>query len=175
MADALVSEEGIRPLNIFLVEDDDGDAKSAIRAFSRVKVVNPILRAQDGKEALDMLRGVDGYEKPPKPYILLIDINMPRMDGIELVTEIRKDEDLKNSIIFILTTSKSAEDILRAYNLNVAGVYCKGNCGTGLFKSGEHDRYLLAARGAARIGAHKCHHNSFQFWLLTTIWATANK
>ncbi len=101
----------------------------SIRAFSRVKVVNPILRAQDGKEALDMLRGVDGYEKPPKPYILLIDINMPRMDGIELVTEIRKDEDLKNSIIFILTTSKSAEDILRAYNLNVAGYIVKETAG----------------------------------------------
>ncbi|MBI3418790.1 MAG: response regulator [Proteobacteria bacterium] len=118
-----------KPLNILLVEDDDGDAKAVQRAFQKVKIANPILRAVDGMEALDMLKGVNGKTKPPSPYMLLVDLNMPRMNGIQLVKALREDEDLRHSIAFILTTSKREEDKIAAYNLNVAGYIVKATAG----------------------------------------------
>ena len=97
-------------LNLILVEDDDGDAKAVVRAFKKEKVLNPITRAKDGIEALELLRGENGQTKPKKPYALLIDINMPRMNGIDLIKEIRVDKNLNQSVIFMLTTSKREED-----------------------------------------------------------------
>jgi CheY-like chemotaxis protein len=118
-----------KPLSILLVEDDDGDAKAVQRAFLKAKIVNPILRAVDGVEALDILKGANGKSKPPAPYLLLVDLNMPRMNGIQLVQAIRKDEALRPSIIFILTTSKREEDMVAAYDLNVAGYIVKETAG----------------------------------------------
>jgi CheY-like chemotaxis protein len=123
-----------QPLNIFLVEDDDGDAKAVIRAFEKAKVANPIVRAHDGKEALEALRGENGHSKPPSPYILLLDLNMPRMDGIQFLQEIRQDPELKKSVVFILTTSKSDRDKAEAYNLNVAGYIVKETAGQDFLK-----------------------------------------
>ncbi|MFW8635332.1 response regulator [Cribrihabitans pelagius] len=117
------------PLNILLVEDDDGDAKAVQRAFRSVRLANTIVRTVDGIEALELLRGQDPERKMPVPYILLVDINMPRMNGIELVQELRNDPDLKQSIIFILTTSKMEEDKAAAYNLNVTGYIVKETAG----------------------------------------------
>lgn len=116
-----------RPLNILLVEDDDGDAKALQRAFQKAKIANTIVRAVDGVEALDMLKGANGKMKPPSPHILLVDLNMPRMNGIQLVQALRKDEDLRRSIVFILTTSKREEDKAAAYDLNVAGYIAKAS------------------------------------------------
>lgn len=116
-------------VNILLVEDDDGDAKAVRRAFSKAKIANPILRAVDGIEALEMLRGENGREKLPKPNILLVDLNMPRMNGFQLVKALRADPELKRSIVFLLTTSKSEEDKAAAYDLNVAGYIIKQNAG----------------------------------------------
>lgn len=116
-------------VNILLVEDDDGDAKAVRRAFSKAKIANPILRAIDGIEALEMLRGENGREKLPKPNILLVDLNMPRMNGFQLVKALRADPELKRSIVFLLTTSKSEEDKAAAYDLNVAGYIIKQNAG----------------------------------------------
>src|SRR5258708_1754342 len=118
-----------RPLNILLVEDDDGDAKAVQRAFQKAKIANPILRAVDGMEALDMLRGANGKAKPPAPYMLLVDLNMPRMNGIQLVKALREDEALRHSVAFILTTSKREEDKIAAYDLNVAGYIVKATAG----------------------------------------------
>ncbi len=84
---------GSKPLNILLVEDDDGDAKAVNRAFQKAKIANLMLRAVDGMEALDMLRGTNGKEKIAAPYILLVDVNMPRMSGIQLIHAIREDDD----------------------------------------------------------------------------------
>ena len=118
-----------RPLSILLVDDDDGDAQAVKRAFSKAKIANPILRAVDGMDALDILRGANGKSKPPSPYILLVDLNMPRMNGIQLVQEIRADECLRHCIVFVLTTSKREEDMMAAYDLNVAGYVVKETAG----------------------------------------------
>jgi CheY-like chemotaxis protein len=121
---------GGTPLSILLVEDDDGDAKAVQRAFRTAKIANPIHRAVDGIEALDILKGANGRQKPTSPYLLLVDLNMPRMNGIQLVQALRQDEDLRHSIAFILTTSKRDEDKAAAYDLNVAGYIVKATAGT---------------------------------------------
>ena len=123
MTDPVTPSE--RPLNIFLIDDDDMDAKALERAFRKGKIGNSIVRAVDGIEALEMLKGLNGKTKPPYPRILLIDLNMPRMNGIELVQALREDEELRGSIVFILTTSKRDEDKTAAYDLHVAGYIAK--------------------------------------------------
>ena len=79
------------PIGILLVDDDDGDVKAVQRAFTKVRIVNPIERAIDGIDALEMLRGTNGRSKINDPYLLLVDLNMPRMNGVELVREMRAD------------------------------------------------------------------------------------
>ncbi len=118
-----------RPLTILLVEDDDGDVQAVRRAFQKAKIANEILRAVDGIEALDILNGANGKSKPPPPFVLLVDINMPRMNGIELIRAMRQDKDLRPCTVFILTTSKRDEDVIAAYDLNVAGYIVKESAG----------------------------------------------
>ncbi|NIZ10344.1 response regulator [Pseudooceanicola sp. HF7] len=115
-------------LNIILVEDDDGDAKAIRRAFDKARIANPILRVTDGLEALALLRGQQG--QPPNSYILLLDLNMPRMGGLEFLAELRADPDLHNSIVFITTTSNDDRDKAEAYAHNVAGYILKSKAGT---------------------------------------------
>jgi CheY-like chemotaxis protein len=119
------------PLNILLVEDDEGDAKAIQRAFRKKTNANPILRAVDGLEALEILQGSNGA-KAPSPRIMLVDLNMPRMDGLQFIRAIRGDRNLRHSIVFILTTSKREEDKLAAYDLNVAGYIIKATAGEDL-------------------------------------------
>jgi CheY-like chemotaxis protein len=114
-----------RVINILLVEDDDGDAKALARAFKKARIANNIVRALDGVDALEILNGVNGKVPPPSPCILLVDLNMPRMDGIELIRTLRSEEQWKRSVIFVLTTSKRDEDKQAAYDLNVAGYISK--------------------------------------------------
>jgi CheY-like chemotaxis protein len=117
------------PVTIVLVEDDDGDAKAVQRAFKKAKIANPIRRAIDGMDALALLRGTEGQSRLPPPYVLLVDLNMPRMSGIQLVEQIRQDPDLRRAIVFILTTSKCDDDKAAAYDLNVAGYIVKEKAG----------------------------------------------
>lgn len=124
-----MTNEPSKPVNILMVEDDDVDAQGLDRAFKRAKIANPLQRAHDGLEALAMLRGEDGHQKIPHPYLLLVDINMPRMGGIEFIAELRKDPALQPSIVFVLTTSKHDEDMTAAYNFNIAGYIVKENAG----------------------------------------------
>jgi CheY-like chemotaxis protein len=109
------------------VEDDDICLMMLNRAFKKAKITNPISVAHDGIEALESLRGTNGRPRLPRPFIILLDLNMPRMDGIELLRELRKDEDLKKSIVFILTTSDADEDKVKAYDLGAAGYILKSN------------------------------------------------
>jgi CheY-like chemotaxis protein len=118
-----------KPINIVLVEDDDIDAEAVRRAFQRSKIANPIVRAVDGLDALEMLTGKDPKTKLLPPYLLLVDLNMPRMNGIQLVQALRADANLRHSIVFMLTTSKREEDKIAAYDLNVAGYILKASVG----------------------------------------------
>jgi CheY-like chemotaxis protein len=118
-----------REVTILLVDDDDGDAKMVQRAFTKAGIGNPLVRAVDGMEALEMLRGNQGRERLRPPYILLIDINMPRMNGLDFVKALRADAALKSAIAFMMTTSKHDADRYAAYELNVAGYILKQNAG----------------------------------------------
>ncbi len=116
---------------ILLVEDDDIDAEGIKRAFKRQKIANPIVRAKDGMEALSILRAEEGAKTlDSQSVIILLDINMPRMNGHEFLTEVRKDEKLKSSLIFVLTTSEAENDIYKAYEKNVAGYILKSRAGS---------------------------------------------
>jgi CheY-like chemotaxis protein len=110
-----------REVALFMVEDDDIDATALKRALHKLKLLNPIYRAKDGLEAIELLRAGD----IPSPYIILLDLNMPRMNGLEFLEELRSDPALTHAIVFVLTTSKSDEDILAAYREHVAGYLLK--------------------------------------------------
>ena len=111
-------------VSILLVEDDDIDAKAVERGFKKLKLANPIVRTKNGLEALELLRSEDTVKKP---YLILLDLNMPIMGGIEFLQHIRKDKNLKNSIIFVLTTSAADQDLVAAYNENIAGYIVKSD------------------------------------------------
>ena len=110
-----------REVTLLLVEDDDVDAINIERSFTKQRINNTIIRAHDGVEALELLR--DGTVN--LPYIILLDLQMPRMSGLEFLKEIRKDEKLQSSVIFVLTTSDDETDILKSYRNNIAGYFVK--------------------------------------------------
>jgi CheY-like chemotaxis protein len=109
-------------LNILLVEDDDVDVMNVRRAFQRAHVSNPLHVASNGLEALDMLRG---DTIPLGRRLVLLDLNMPRMNGIEFLRAVREDADLRSLPVVVLTTSNDERDKVDAYNLNVAGYLLK--------------------------------------------------
>lgn len=115
--------------NILLVEDDEVDVMSVKRAFLELKIANPIHVASDGLQALDMLMGRAGHPPFPRPCIVLLDLNMPRMGGLELLAEIRKSPELRRTIVFVMTTSDDEQDRVRAYDHNVAGYVLKHSPG----------------------------------------------
>ena len=114
-------------VTILLVEDDDIDATALARGLSSAKIANPVVRARDGIEALHMLRGTNGKQKVPSPFLLLVDIRMPRLDGLGLIRQVRNDPKLKRSVIFVLTTSDSERDRMAAYDAHVAGYIVKSD------------------------------------------------
>jgi CheY-like chemotaxis protein len=116
-----------KSVQLLHVEDDDLCIMGLVRAFKKAKIANPVSFAHDGIEALEMLRGTNGRPRLPRPFLILLDLNMPRMDGIEFLKELRKDEELKKSIVFIMTTSDANEDKVKAYNLGVAGYILTSN------------------------------------------------
>ncbi|QDU93432.1 response regulator [Lignipirellula cremea] len=115
-------------VHILLVEDDEVSAEAVERAFRKARIANPIHLTRDGIEALDKLRG-NGVEPIPRPYIILLDLNMPRMNGLEFLEELRSDPELKRSIVFVLTTSSADRDRLAAYDQFVAGYVVKSKVG----------------------------------------------
>lgn len=119
------SEGPYRQVHILLVEDDDIDAEAIERAFRKARIANPIVRVRDGLEAIDALRG----QRVDQPFLVLLDLNMPRMDGIEFLKAIRADESLHATIVFVLTTSNDDQDKLAAYQEHVAGYMVKSRAG----------------------------------------------
>ncbi len=113
------------PVNLLLVDDDEVDVQGLKRAFTKNRIGNPIVVARDGIEALEVLRGENGHDKLAKPHLILLDLNMPRMNGLEFLQALRNDEDLKAAVVFMITTSKAEEDKARAYGHNVAGYIVK--------------------------------------------------
>jgi CheY-like chemotaxis protein len=111
-----------RALNILLVEDDQVDVMNVKRAFDRNRITNPLFIAGDGIEALSMLRS---GKVPTGRRIILLDLNMPRMNGIEFLRELRSDPALALTPVVVLTTSNDERDKIDAYNLNVAGFLLK--------------------------------------------------
>lgn len=111
-------------VHILLVEDDEVDIMNVKRAFKKNNMANPLYIARNGLEALDVYKG----ENPSIvkiPQVVLLDINMPKMNGIEFLHEIRKDPKHKSISVFVMTTSNEENDKVAAYNLNVAGYILK--------------------------------------------------
>ena len=119
----------LRDVTILLIEDDDVDAEAVQRAFRQQRIANPFHVVPDGVEALLALRGQGTYAPVPRPYLILLDLNMPRMNGIEFLEAIREDPELRRSIVFVLTTSNSDQDKLAAYEQHVAGYIVKSRAG----------------------------------------------
>ncbi len=112
-------------ISILLVEDDEVDAMNVKRAFKKANITNPLYVAENGLDALAMLRGEDREKISPTPKIILLDINMPKMNGIEFLHAIREDPEFKCISVVVLTTSNEERDKVAAYNLNVAGYILK--------------------------------------------------
>lgn len=111
-----------KTLNILLVEDDQVDVMNVRRAFEKNRITNPLFVAGDGLEALEMLRT---GKVPVTRRLILLDLNMPRMNGIEFLRALRQDPELQHTPVVILTTSNAERDKIEAYNLNVAGYLLK--------------------------------------------------
>lgn len=108
-------------LHILLVEDDEVDILTFQRAMRKLEVSIPLTIAHDGIEALDILRGNNSGMTLQRPFIVLADLNMPKMNGLELLAEIRKDDHLRATPVFILSTSRHPTDLAMAHRHNVAG------------------------------------------------------
>jgi CheY-like chemotaxis protein len=132
-----------RQVTILLVEDDDIDAMTITRGLNRAGIANPMVRAHDGVEALEVLLGKGDIPRLAPPYLLLIDIRMPRLDGLGLVRAIRCDPTLQRTIIFILTTSDNDRDRIAAYDAHVAGYIVKSNAPEHYRALGEMLEYYL--------------------------------
>lgn len=124
---------------ILVVEDDEVDVMVIRRTLKKSNITVPIHVAKDGIEALEQLRS----GKIPFPYIVLMDLNMPRMNGIDCIKEIRADKNLKQTIIFALSTSKDKNDKVKAYDCNIAGYIVKSDIGNEFEKGIQMlDQYL---------------------------------
>lgn len=106
------------PVDILLVEDNPGDVRLTREALKEGKIKNSLHVVEDGIAALEFLRQTGQYKNVPKPDIILLDLNLPKKDGKEVLTEIKQDETLKKIPVVILTTSRSEEDVFKSYNLH---------------------------------------------------------
>ncbi len=109
----------MRPIEILLVEDNEGDVRLTREALQEAKVRNNLAVVRDGQEALDYLRrpGPEGI-RPPRPDLILLDLNLPRKDGREVLAELKRDPILRRLPVVVLTTSSSEKDILESYDLH---------------------------------------------------------
>jgi CheY-like chemotaxis protein len=113
------------PIDILLVEDDPGDVLMTREAFEHHKIRNALHVVSDGVEALEFLNREGRFESAPRPGLILLDLNLPRKDGRELLGEIKQDPELRTIPVVVLTTSEAEEDILRSYDLHANAYVAK--------------------------------------------------
>lgn len=107
-----------KAIEILLVEDNPGDARLAVEALKNNKIRNELHKVEDGVEAMNFLRKKGKYSNVPRPDLILLDLNLPKKDGREVLAEIKEDDKLKAIPVVVLTISKAEEDILKSYNLH---------------------------------------------------------
>lgn len=132
-----MSESPLNVIDVLLVEDDPGDALMTQEAFEHHKIRNTLHVVKDGVEALEFLRREGQYENAPRPGLILLDLNLPRKDGREVLSEVKNDPELRHIPVVVLTTSEAEEDILRSYSLH-ANAY--------VTKPVDFDRFIEVVR-----------------------------
>lgn len=110
--------QNVRPIEILLVEDSPSDANLTIREFSKAKIANNLHWAEDGETAMDYLLQQGKFTAAPRPNLILLDLNLPGMDGRDVLAAVKSNPELKCIPIVILTTSNDEQDVLRSYNLH---------------------------------------------------------
>ena len=113
------------PVEILLVEDNPGDVRLTQEALKESKITNSLTVAKDGVEALEVLRREGVHADAPKPDVIFLDLNLPRMDGREVLSIIKEDPELRRIPVVVLTTSEAEQDVLRAYDLHANCYICK--------------------------------------------------
>jgi len=114
----MVVPELVRPIEILLVEDNPGDVRLTVEALKEAKVLNHLTVLKDGIEALALLRRQGQYAAAPRPHLILLDLNLPKKDGREVLAEIKGDETLRRIPVVVLTTSQDEQDVLKSYHLH---------------------------------------------------------
>jgi CheY-like chemotaxis protein len=125
------------PFHLLLVEDDEIEAEAVLRGLQRQGIEQPLTVVQNGVEALNALRGQAGQPHLPQPCLILSDLNMPQMNGLEFLRELRQDPTLKRCIVFMLTHSNREQDKLDAYAHGAAAYLLKTNVGADFAKLGQ--------------------------------------
>ena len=113
-----MTEIEVRPLEILLVEDSPSDTELTVEALKEAKVRNHLSVVEDGVEALEFLRRQGPFAQAPRPDLIMLDLNLPRKDGREVLAEIKADPKLRTIPVVVLTTSRAEQDVLRAYELH---------------------------------------------------------
>ena len=129
--------DDLKPLDVLLVEDDEGDILMTREAFEFHKIRNPLHVVTDGEQALQFVRRVGPYADAPRPGLILLDVNLPRVGGLEVLAELKQDPELVVVPVVMLTTSQAEEDILRSYKLH-ANAY--------VTKPVDMDQFVAAVR-----------------------------
>jgi CheY-like chemotaxis protein len=114
----MVVPDFVLPVEILLIEDNPGDVRLTMEALKEAKVINHLTVLKDGVEALTFLRRQGQYAKAPRPHLILLDLNLPKKDGREVLADIKADDSLKHIPIVVLTTSQDEQDVLKSYNLH---------------------------------------------------------
>jgi CheY-like chemotaxis protein len=114
----MTNRDELKPVDVLLVEDDEGDILITREAFEFHKIRNPLHVVTDGEQALQFVRRTGPFTDAPRPGLILLDVNLPRLSGLEVLAELKRDPELLLIPVVVLTTSQAEEDILRSYELH---------------------------------------------------------
>ncbi|MBE9503961.1 MAG: response regulator [Proteobacteria bacterium] len=134
-----------KTIEVLLVEDNPDDVEITKRAFAKGNLLNRLHIVRDGQEALDYLYGQGEYAEVPRPGLILLDINLPKVNGIDVLRKIKKDDDLREIPVVMLTVSKRDEDIVESYDLGVNSY---------IIKPVEFDKFMETAKNIENYWLH---------------------